>query len=205
MTYSASAVWQGQEVIPAPSIKASSCADDAGGRKAKGSISSPKTLQQRKRFTSVLPVAESYLPKYYPATELAAIQAETLERPRALVEPENELSYCQRLPAAAQTAGTAGNPRRWRRRTADWPYPATRGAVCLGLCQLSSPCPWSMLAGHAWMAASQQSIGAGLSPGRIGNEGTAPHYREYAAPRPAQSADVVSCSLRNICRTMFDA
>ncbi|KGL91248.1 hypothetical protein N301_05058, partial [Charadrius vociferus] len=107
MTYS-DVVWQGREVIPAPSIKASSCADVAGGRKPEGSTSGPKTLQQRKHFTSALPVAESYLPTYYPATELAAIPAETSERPQALAEPENELSYCQHLPAAAQTAGTAG-------------------------------------------------------------------------------------------------
>ncbi|XP_009330177.1 PREDICTED: histamine H2 receptor-like [Pygoscelis adeliae] len=86
MTYSDSVVWQGREVIPAPSIIASGHADDAGGRKPE----------------------ESYLPKYYPATELAAAQAEKSERPQALAEPENELSYCQRLPAAAQTAGTAG-------------------------------------------------------------------------------------------------
>lgn len=109
MTYSDSVVWQGREVIPAPSIKASSHADDAGGRKPEGSASGPKALQQRKHFTSALPIAESYLPKYYPATELAATQAEKSERPQALAEPENELSYCQRLPAAAQTAGTAGN------------------------------------------------------------------------------------------------
>ncbi|KFO11917.1 hypothetical protein N312_13350, partial [Balearica regulorum gibbericeps] len=108
MTYSDSVVRERREVIPAPSIKASSCADGAGGRKPEGSTSGPKALQQRKHFTSVLPVAESYLPKYYPATELAATQAEKSGRLRALAEPENELSYCQHLPAAAQTAGTAG-------------------------------------------------------------------------------------------------
>lgn len=174
MTYRDSVVCEGREVIPAPSIKASSCADVAGGRKPEGSTCGPETLQQRKHFTSALPIAESYLPKYYPATELAAIPAETSERPQALAELKNELSYCQRLPAAAQTAGTAGNPLRRRQRTADWPHPATQGAVCLGLRQLSSPYPWSTLAGHARMAASRQSVGAGLSPGRIGSEGTAP-------------------------------
>ncbi|KFM01761.1 hypothetical protein AS27_01903, partial [Aptenodytes forsteri] len=120
MTYSDSIVWQGREVIPAPSIKASSHADDAGGRKPEGSASGPKALQQRKHFTSVLPVAESYLPKYYPATELAATQAEKSERPQALAEPENELSYCQRLPAAAQTAGTAGMLLRRQKLAPGW-------------------------------------------------------------------------------------
>ncbi|KFV20145.1 hypothetical protein N340_06381, partial [Tauraco erythrolophus] len=108
MTCSDSIAWRGRGVIPAPSIKASRHADDTGGRKPEGNASSPKALQQRKRFTSVLPVAESDLPKYYPATELEATQAEKSERPWALPEPENELSYCQHPPAAAQTAGTAG-------------------------------------------------------------------------------------------------
>ncbi|GAB0187981.1 hypothetical protein GRJ2_001263400 [Grus japonensis] len=108
MTYSDSVVRERRELIPALSIKASSCADGAGGRKPEGSTSGPKALQQRKHFTSALPVAESCLPKYYPATELAATQAEKSGRLRALAEPENELSYCQHLPAAAQTAGTAG-------------------------------------------------------------------------------------------------
>ncbi|XP_042664378.1 uncharacterized protein LOC116960304 [Tyto alba] len=72
MTYSDNVVGERRGVIPAPIIKASSCAADAGGRKPEGSAYSPKALQQRKHFTSVLPVAESYLPKYYPDTELAA-------------------------------------------------------------------------------------------------------------------------------------
>ncbi|KFR10826.1 hypothetical protein N306_07601, partial [Opisthocomus hoazin] len=80
-------------------------ADDTGGRKAEGRTSSPKALRKRKNFTSVLPAAESYLPKCYPATELAATQAEKSERPPALAEPESELSSCQRLPTAAQTGG----------------------------------------------------------------------------------------------------
>ncbi|XP_064306871.1 uncharacterized protein LOC135313239 [Phalacrocorax carbo] len=120
MTYSDSLVWQGREVVPAPSVKASSRADDAGGRKPEGSASSPKALQQRKHFTSVLPIAESYLPKYYPATELAATQGEKSERLQALAEQENELSYCQRLPAAAQTAGTAGMLLRRQKLAPDW-------------------------------------------------------------------------------------
>ena len=119
MTYSDSVVGERREVIPAPSIKASSRADNAGGRKPEGSASGPKALQQRKHFTSVLPVAQSYLPKYYPATELAATQAEKSGRLQALAEPQNELSYCQRLPTAAQTAGTAGNPPRRRRPLAN--------------------------------------------------------------------------------------
>ncbi|KFQ85309.1 hypothetical protein N337_01458, partial [Phoenicopterus ruber ruber] len=106
MTYSDSVVWEGREATPAPSI--SSRADGAGGRKPEGGTSGPEAVQQRKHFTSVLPVAESYLPKYHPATELAATQAEKLERLQALPELENELSYCQCPPAAAQTAGTAG-------------------------------------------------------------------------------------------------
>lgn len=119
MTYSDSVVGERREVVPAPSIKASSRADNAGGRKPEGSASGPKALQQRKHFTSVLPVARSYLPKYYPATELAATQAEKSGRLQALAEPQNELSYCQRLPTAAQTAGTAGNPPRRRRPLAN--------------------------------------------------------------------------------------
>ncbi|KFV99389.1 hypothetical protein N326_00974, partial [Eurypyga helias] len=109
MTYSDSLLCQGREAIPAPCSKASSRAGDAGWRKSQSSTSSPKALQQRKHFVSekVLPVAESYLPKYYPATELAATQAEKSERPQALAELESELSCCQHLPAAAQTAGTA--------------------------------------------------------------------------------------------------
>ncbi|KAF1554414.1 hypothetical protein FQV20_0014476, partial [Eudyptula albosignata] len=132
MTYSDSVVWQGREVIPAPSIKASSHADDAGGRKPEGSASGPKALQQRKHFTSALPIAESYLPKYYPATELAATQAEKSERPQALAEPENELSYCQRLPAAAQTAGTAGTLLHRQKLTPGW---ATYQQFTLETCQ----------------------------------------------------------------------
>ena len=143
MTYSYSVFWQGREVIPAPSIKTSSHADDTGGRKAEGRTSSPKALRKRKNFTSVLPAAESYLPKCYPTTELAATQAEKSERPPALAEPESELSSCQRLPAAAQTAGTAGNPRAGAgcSSAAGCPYPAPRGAVCQGFCQLSPPLP----------------------------------------------------------------
>ncbi|KFP86179.1 hypothetical protein N311_00933, partial [Apaloderma vittatum] len=106
MSYSDFIVGKGREMVPAPSIKASSH-DDAEGRKPDGDTFYPEALQQRKRFTSVLPIAETYPPKYYSATELAATQAEKLERLRALAELENELSYCQRLPAAAQTAGTA--------------------------------------------------------------------------------------------------
>lgn len=105
MAYSNGMVGE-RRVIPAPSIEPSSRAGGAGGRKGEGSASGPKALQQRKSFTSVLPVAENYQPKFYPATE----QAEKSERLRPLAEPENELSYCQRLPAAAQTAGTAGKP-----------------------------------------------------------------------------------------------
>ncbi|XP_029863788.1 uncharacterized protein LOC115338888 [Aquila chrysaetos chrysaetos] len=108
MIYSDSVVRERRQVIPAPSRKASSRASDAGGRQAEGSASSLKALQQRKHFTSALPSAESYLPKYYSATKPAATQAEKLERLQALAERENELSYCQRLPAAAQTTGTAG-------------------------------------------------------------------------------------------------
>ncbi|KFO92949.1 hypothetical protein N320_07003, partial [Buceros rhinoceros silvestris] len=115
MTYSNGIVGE-RRVIPALSIKPSSRADDAGGRKAEGSTSGPKALQQRNSFTSVLPVAESYQPKYYPATE----QAEKSERLRALAEPENELSYCQRLPAAAQTAGTAGILLRRQKMAPGW-------------------------------------------------------------------------------------
>lgn len=119
MIYSDSVVWERRQVIPAPSRKASSCATGAGGRQAEGSASSPKALQQRQHFTSALPRAENYLPKYNPATKLAATQAEKSERLRALAERESELSYCQRLPAAAQTTGTAGNPPRWRRPLAN--------------------------------------------------------------------------------------
>ncbi|KFV59285.1 hypothetical protein N328_09061, partial [Gavia stellata] len=120
MTHSNSVVWQGREVIPALSTKASSLADDTGGRKPEHSASVPKVLHHRKHFTSVLPVAESYLPKHYPATELAATQAEKSERPQALTEPENKLSYCQHLPAAAQTAGTAGTLLRRQKLAPGW-------------------------------------------------------------------------------------
>ncbi|KFP96578.1 hypothetical protein N330_00705, partial [Leptosomus discolor] len=120
MTYSDSVVGKRREVIPALSIKASSPADDAGGTKPEGSASCPKALQQRKHFSLVLPAAESYLPKYYPATELAATQAKKSKRPQALAEPENELSYCQCLPAAAQTAGTAGTSLRRQKLVPSW-------------------------------------------------------------------------------------
>ncbi|KFP30768.1 hypothetical protein N325_05671, partial [Colius striatus] len=96
------AVPQEEEVVPYTAD------GDAGGRKPEGSPSSPKALEQRKHFTSVLPDAESYLPKCYPATELAATQREELERLQALSEPEKQLSFCQHIPAAAETAGTAG-------------------------------------------------------------------------------------------------
>ncbi|KFV12882.1 hypothetical protein N339_05188, partial [Pterocles gutturalis] len=120
MTYSDNVAWQGREVVPAPSIKASVCADGAGGRKPGGSASGPKALQQRQHFTSALPAAESYLPKYYPATKLPPTQAEKWERLHALAEPENELSYCQHLPAAAQTAGTAGMLLHRQKLTPTW-------------------------------------------------------------------------------------
>ncbi|KFU88099.1 hypothetical protein M959_07858, partial [Chaetura pelagica] len=107
VTSSDGLVGEGREVIPAPSIPASSRADNAGGRQQEGSTSSPKALQQRKHFTSVLPVAESYLPKYHPATELAAARAEELERLQGFAMPEKLMSYCQHLPAAAQTPETA--------------------------------------------------------------------------------------------------
>ncbi|XP_014822200.1 PREDICTED: uncharacterized protein LOC106902886 [Calidris pugnax] len=94
MTFSDSVVWQRRKGIPAPSTKASSGADDTG---------------------------EGYLPKYYPATELAAIQAEASERPRALAELGNEPSCCQHLPAAAQTAGTAGMFLRKQKLIPVWP------------------------------------------------------------------------------------
>ncbi|KFR04518.1 hypothetical protein Y956_09976, partial [Nipponia nippon] len=132
MTYSDSVAWQGREIIPALSIKASGRADDAGGRRPEGSTSNPKALQQRKHFTSVLPIAESYLPKYYPATELAATQAEKSERLQALAELENELSYCQQLPAAAQTAGTAGTLLRTQKLAPGW---ATYQQFTLETCQ----------------------------------------------------------------------
>ncbi|XP_009993923.1 PREDICTED: histamine H2 receptor-like [Chaetura pelagica] len=80
VTSSDGLVGEGREVIPAPSIPASSRADNAG---------------------------ESYLPKYHPATELAAARAEELERLQGFAMPEKLMSYCQHLPAAAQTPETA--------------------------------------------------------------------------------------------------
>ncbi|XP_030348085.1 uncharacterized protein LOC115610538 [Strigops habroptila] len=98
--YSDSVIRQRREVIPAPSIEAISRADGAGGRMPDSS----RALQQGKHFTSYLPVAESYLPKHYPASHLA----EKADRLQALSELENDLSYCQHLPVAAQAAGAAG-------------------------------------------------------------------------------------------------
>ncbi|KAM9027563.1 uncharacterized protein PRD47_008204 [Ara ararauna] len=98
--YSDSIVRQRREVIPAPSIETISHADGAGGRVP----ASSRALQQGKHFASLLPAAESYLPKHYPASQLA----EKAERLQALNELDNELSYCQHLPGAAQAARTAG-------------------------------------------------------------------------------------------------
>ncbi|XP_061322532.1 uncharacterized protein LOC133276065 isoform X1 [Pezoporus flaviventris] len=104
--YSDSVVRQRREVIPAPSVEAISHDDGAGGR----TPDSSRALQQGKHFASLLPAAESYLPKHYPASQLA----EKAEKLQALSELENELSCCQHLPVAAQAAGTAGKllPRR---------------------------------------------------------------------------------------------
>lgn len=100
--YSDSIVRQRREVIPALSMEAISHADGAGGRMPDSS----RAFQQGKHFASLLPAAESYLPKHYTASQLA----EKAERLQALGELENELSCCQHLPVAAQAAGTTGKP-----------------------------------------------------------------------------------------------
>ncbi|XP_061215829.1 uncharacterized protein LOC133215692 [Neopsephotus bourkii] len=98
--YSDSVVRQRREVIPALSIEAISHAGSAGERMPDSS----RALQQGKHLASLLPAAESYLPKHYPASQLA----EKAERLQALSEMENERPCCQHLPVAAQAAGTAG-------------------------------------------------------------------------------------------------
>ncbi|XP_064367688.1 uncharacterized protein LOC135328325 [Dromaius novaehollandiae] len=108
-----SVVREGREVIPGPCSKVNRPSDDMPEKKQEGSSSSPELFQQaekeqRKYFNSILSNSESYLPKYYPATEATATQEEKMERPQALTKPENELSYSQCLPAAVQTPGTEG-------------------------------------------------------------------------------------------------
>lgn len=108
MTYCDNIGGEGRGVTPGPAA--------VRGRKQVGSASSPQAFQQaqeeqRKRFGSALPLAESYIPRPYPAAELTATRAERLERPQALSELENELPSSQRLLAAARAPGAAGNPR----------------------------------------------------------------------------------------------
>nr|XP_047904365.1 uncharacterized protein LOC106033904 [Anser cygnoides] len=117
MTYCDNIGGEGRGVTPGPAA--------VRGRKQVGSASSPQAFQQaqeeqRKRFDSALPLAESYLPRPYPAAELTATRAERLERPQALSELENELPSSQCLLAAARAPGAAGMLRRRQKLDPGW-------------------------------------------------------------------------------------
>ncbi|XP_052539006.1 uncharacterized protein LOC128080659 [Tympanuchus pallidicinctus] len=87
--------------------------DVTQSEKEEGTDLSPSVLQQaheeqRKHFSSDLPLAESCAPKQYLTTELAATQVDRPERPQALSGQENELSSSQHLQAAAGGPGATG-------------------------------------------------------------------------------------------------
>ncbi|XP_046796611.1 uncharacterized protein LOC422928 isoform X1 [Gallus gallus] len=74
---------------------------------------SPRVLQQaheeqRKHFSSDLPLAESHAPKQYLTTELTATPVDRLERPQGLRGLEKELSSSQHLQATVGGPGEAG-------------------------------------------------------------------------------------------------
>lgn len=76
---------------------------------------SPRVLQQaheeqRKHFSSDLPLAESHAAKQYLTTELTATPVDRLERPQGLRGLEKELSSSQHLQATVGGPGEAGNP-----------------------------------------------------------------------------------------------
>lgn len=89
--------------------------DVTQSEKQEGIDLSPSVLQQaheeqRKHFSSDLPLAESRAPKQYLTTELTATQADRPERPEALSGLEKELSSSQHLQAAVGGPGATGNP-----------------------------------------------------------------------------------------------
>ncbi|XP_021250363.1 uncharacterized protein LOC110397825 isoform X2 [Numida meleagris] len=99
MTYYDKAVGEGREVTQS--------------EKQEGIALSPRVLQQayeeqRKHFSSDLPLAESHAPRCYSTPELTASQAERLERPWTLSGLEKDLSSSQHLQAAAGGPSAAG-------------------------------------------------------------------------------------------------